>query len=257
MRKLLITILLFTTLQTFAQFDYELFVGSTTTESLKQNIKLNSITEYQSENIGEKTKISVQQFLKNGFPLIISQFNPQGQIVIRKDFQYDSLEHIKSIETYNGETHESSTEFELNQYGQIINYTEYVYSSYDGEKIFVWKTFLEYNPNMTIKKTIKQEGFEKDTSEVNFYNAYGVKTLALWNTSGLRTTKIEYKYNKDSTEMLEKHFENDSTIYTTIIHKYKDKKEIEKLDPTTSEKPFYWKYDKLGRVIETNEAFFM
>jgi hypothetical protein len=28
------------------------------------------------------------------------------------------------------------------------------------------------------------------------------------------------------------------------------KKPVEKIDPTTSKKPFYWKYDKMGRVIE-------
>ncbi len=33
-------------------------------------------------------------------------------------------------------------------------------------------------------------------------------------------------------------------------------KEVERTDPSTSPKPFYWKYDDNGRVIETNEALF-
>ena len=56
--------------------------------------------------------------------------------------------------------------------------------------------------------------------------------------------------------MLQKEYEDDKTIYNTITHKYKNKKEIEKLDPATSNKPFYWKYDSYGRMIETNESFY-
>ena len=74
--------------------------------------------------------------------------------------------------------------------------------------------------------------------------------------SGLRTVKIEYVYNKGKTEMLEKHYEDDTKIYNTITHKYKDKREIEKIDSATSNRPFYWKYDDKGRVIETNQAFY-
>lgn len=256
MRTLITTILFLTTIQTYAQFDYELYMSLTTKETLLQHQKINTITEYQSEKKGEKIKTIVQQFLRNGYPSFIFQFNAQGQIATKTEFIHDTLGYIKSIETYKNEIHNSSTEFEVNQVGQIISYTDYVYSSYDGKKTFVWKTLLEYNPNLTIKKSIKQQGYKRDTSEINFYNDYGVKTKTIWNMGGLRTTKIEYAYNKDSTEMLEKHYENDTTIYTTIIHRYKDKKEVEKIDPTTSKKPFYWKYDKLGRVIETNEAFF-
>ena len=76
------------------------------------------------------------------------------------------------------------------------------------------------------------------------------------NMGGLRTVKIEYLFNTDSTEMLEKHYEDSTNIYNTITHRYKDKKEIEKIDLTTSERPFYWKYDDEGNVIETNEGFY-
>lgn len=144
----------------------------------------------------------------------------------------------------------------VNPLGQIISYIDYVYSSYDGEKMFVWQTNLEYNSNGTLSKSIKMEGYKKDTSEINFYDTSGVKTKSLWHQGGLRTTKIEYNWNKDRTEMNEIHYENDSTTYITITHKYKDNKEVEKIDPGTSPKPFYWKYDSFGRVVETNEQFF-
>lgn len=114
---------------------------------------------------------------------------------------------------------------------------------------------LEYNPNGTLKRTIKLEG-NKDTVEIDFYDTNGVLTKSLWNQEGLRTTKILYLWNQDSTEMKEVHYENDSTIYNTITHKYKSGKEIQKIDPVTSQQPFYWKYDDKGRVTETNEQFF-
>lgn len=153
MRIFLTTILFLTTLQTFAQFDYDLYVGLTSTEILTQHQKISTVTEYQSEKKDKKTKTLVQQFLKNGYPSFIFQFNTQGQIATKTEFIYDTLGYIKSIETYKNKIHKSSTEFEVNQVGQITSYTDYVYSSYDGEKTFVWKTLLEYNPNLTIKKS--------------------------------------------------------------------------------------------------------
>ena len=256
MRKFITTILFLTSIHGYAQFDYEIFTNLTNKENLIQHKKINTIIEYQSEQNGKKTKTVVQQFLKNGYPNFIYQFDKQGQITAKKEFAYDTLGNIKSIETYQNELHNSSTEFEVNKAGQIISYKEYVYSSYDGEKTSLWNTIIEYNPNLTIRKSIKKEGSIEDTAEVNFYNDYGIKTKTILNMSGLLTIKIEYAYNKDSTEMMEKHYENDTSIYTTIIHRYKDNKEVEKIDSATSQMPFYWIYDELGRVIETNEAFF-
>jgi hypothetical protein len=256
MRSLITTIFFLTTISGYAQFDYELFINLTNKENLIQHKKINTIIEYQSEQNGKKIKTEVHGFFKNGYPNFMYQFNKQGEITAKKEFVYDTLGQIKSIETYQNELHNSSTEFEINKAGQVITYKEYIYSSYDGEKTSLWNTVIEYNPNLTIRKSIKIEGSLEDTVEVNFYNDYGVKTKTIRNMSGLLTIKIEYAYNKDSTEMLEKHYENDTTIYTTIIHRYKDNKEVERIDPATSQMPFYWIYDELGRVIETNEAFF-
>lgn len=251
----LIILLFLTSFQTFAQFDYEVYEALTSKESLGLNRKTKKRIEFQSEKGGEKTKISTRQFLKSGFPEEIIQFDKEGMISIKKNFVYTSDGILKSIETFKNGTHEASTEFMVNQTGNIVNYTEYVYSSYDGEKTLLWKTFLDYNPNGTLKEKVKLEE-SGDTSEVNFYDESGSLIKTLYNMSGLRTTKIEYLYSKDSTTMLEKHYEDKKKVYLTITHRYKDKKEIERTDTSISEKPFYWKYDKNGKVIETNENFF-
>ena len=256
MRGILATLLLLISTQTFAQFDYELYLSLTTPSSMSQNRKFSSVTEFQSEKKGNRTKVAEQHFFKEGFPSSIISFDQQGQVNEKKDFLYESTNRIKSINTFKGTKLYSSTEFETNQLGQVLCFTEYVYSSYDNEKLFLWKTFLDYNSNGTLKKTIKLEGDKKDTTEIVYYDNFGIKTKEIWNKSGLRTKKIEYVYNNDSTEMLQKEYEDDKTIYNTITHKYKNKKEIEKLDPATSNKPFYWKYDSYGRMIETNESFY-
>lgn len=255
MNKLLLIILLLTSFQTFAQFDYDLFKSYTANTVQEHNKKVSDVTEYQQEKkIWVKT--SVQQFNLQGLPTILIQYDQQGKEAIKKDFVYDTVQCISQIETYKNGKHEETTEFEINSLRQIISYTDYVYSSYDGEKMLVWKTILEYNHNGTINKTTKLEGNKKDTVETDFYNEVGVLTKSLWNQGGLRTTKIEYIWTNDSTEMKEVHYENDSTTYNTITHNYKDRKEIKKIDPVTSPQPFYWKYDDKGRVIETNEQYF-
>ena len=256
MKTLLSTILLVTTLQTFAQFDYDLFVSFLDKESLRQNSKLIALTEFQLDKLGEQTKTLSKQFNKKGLPIALMQYDPEGEVIMKKEFIYGPSDNIKSIETYKMKERQSSTEFETNQLGQITAYTDYVYDSYDGKKTFVWNTILEYNSNNTLKKIIKLQGYKRDTSQVDLFNAEGIKTKSLMNMSGLRTVKIEYAYNKDGTEMLEKHYEDATSICNTITHKYKDKREIEKIDLTTSNKPFYWKYDNKGRVIETNQAFY-
>ncbi|WP_442794933.1 hypothetical protein [Pelobium manganitolerans] len=256
MKKLLPIIFLLTTLQTFGQFDYELFQQYADKSTRQQNISINSVTELQLQDNGKWTKTLIQQFNNQGLPTMLIQLDQQGGESEKKEFIYDTAGQISKIEYYKGGNHFSSTEFKVNEKGQITSYSDYVYSSLGGEKMDLWKTYLEYNSNKTLKKIIKTQSNDKDTTEINFYDTLGVPTKSLWHQGGLRTTKIEYVWSKDRTEMKEMHYENDTSIYTTVIHKYKDNKEIEKTDPSTSPKPFYWKYDKSGRVIETNEAFF-
>jgi YD repeat-containing protein len=256
MRILLAIILLLPALQTFAQFDYDLFMSLSDIGNLQQNMNLSSMTEFRIGQNEEQTKTFTKHFDPKGLPTALMQYDPKGQVVLKKEFIYDLSGFLKSIETYKLKEHESSTEFEVNHLEQIISYTDYVYSSYDGTKTFVWRTILEYNPNSTLKKIIKLQGHNQDTSQVDFFNTNGVKEKTLLNMVGLRTVKIIYDYNNDSTEMLENHYQDATTIYNTITHKYKNKREIEKIDLTTADKPFYWKYDDHGRVIETNQDFY-
>jgi len=254
MSKFFLTILLLTSVQGFAQFDYDMFKNYTEVTTQERNKKLISTTEYQQDK-GQWIKTSLQQFNSHGLPTTLIQYDQQANEAQKKEFIYDSVGNILKIEGYKNATHYETTEFDINSSKQITSYTDYVYSSYDGEKMLVWKTMLEYNPNGTLKRTIKLEG-NKDTVEIDFYNNHGVLTKSLWHQEGLRTTKILYLWNQDSTEMKEVHYEDDSTIYNTIKHKYKGGKEIQKIDPVTSQQPFYWKYDDKGRLTETNEQFF-
>ena len=255
MNKLLLTVFLLTSFQAFAQFDYDLFKSYTQKTTQERNKEIINVTEYQQDK-ELWIKTSLQQFNLRGLPTTLIQYDQHGKEAHKKKFVYDSVECISKVEGYKNGTHEETTEFQVNSSRQIISYTHYVYSSYDGEKMLVWKTILEYNPNGTIKKTVKLEGDKKDTVEINFYDTAEILTRSLWNQGGLRTTKIEYIWNKNKTEMKEVHYENDSTAYNTITHKYIDGKEIEKVDSLTSRQPFYWKYDDRGRIIETNEQFF-
>ncbi|HXB44145.1 MAG TPA: hypothetical protein VNV85_08825 [Puia sp.] len=255
MNKFLLTVFLLASFQAFPQFDYELFKSFNGNKTKELNKKLISATEYkQDKNVW--IKISLQRFNLQGLPTTLIKYDELGKEAQKKEFVYDSAQSILKIEGYKNGVREETTEFEINSARQIISYTDYVYSYYDGKKILVWKTILEYNPNGRIKKTIRLEGDKKDPVETNFYDTSGILAKSLWNLGGLRTTKIEYIWNSDSTEMKELHYENDSTTYNTITHKFKDRKEIKKIDSLASTQPFYWKYDDNGRIIETNEQLF-
>lgn len=255
MKIKLILIFLFVSLKVFAQSDYNLFMSLTTEENLRMNSPLISVTIYQLDN-GSQLKQSLQEFNQTGFPTSMIQYDGQEKIAMKKVFLYDSLKCIKSIESYKNDKHEKSSEFIVNRLGQIIECTEYVYSSYSGEKLAVGKTLLDYNRTGTLSKLMVLRRKNQDTCLIDFYDNNGIRINTIMNQPGLRTKKIEYLYNQDSTEMLEKQYDDENNNYNTIIHKYKDKKEIERVDESASPKPFYWKYDDKGKVIETNEGLY-
>ena len=102
MNKLLVTILLLTSIQTFAQFDYDLFKNYTAKTVQERNKKVSDVTEYQQEKkIWIKT--SSQQFNLQGLPAILIQYDQQGKEAIKKEFVYDSAQCISQIETYKRE----------------------------------------------------------------------------------------------------------------------------------------------------------
>ena len=254
--KFILATFLITSFQAVGQFDYDLFEQYADSSVRQKNIKVKSVTELQSEDKNHWIKTSYQQFNLQGLPIKFVQYDQQGNEAAIKQFDYDTNQQISKIETYKGSKHDATTEFEINAAKQITSYTDYGYSTLNGEKLLIWKTFIDYNSNNTIRRKIELEGDAKDTVEIDYYDSLGTQIKSIQNRSGLRTTKVIYAWNSDKTEMKELNYENDSSIYNVIVHKYKDKKEIQKIDSLTSSKPFYWKYDNNGRVIETNEAFF-
>lgn len=250
-----LTFFMLVTFQVFAQ-DYKLFETYTKQDVREKNRKFISITEFQLKPESKQTRTSYQEFNTQGLPVKLIQFDPDGNERAAKNLSYNTKGLIMNIETYQNKKHTGSSEFEHDPLGQITSCIEYVYSSFNGEKIFLWKTYVLYHTDGKTKETIKTENNDKDTTEINFYDTTGVLTKSIWNKAGLRTTKIEYAWNKDKTEMKEKHYESDSKIYNTIIHKYKDNKEIEMTDLDTSKNPFYWKYNNKGQLIETNSGFY-
>jgi len=256
MKKLfVVAIFLITSFKVFAQFDYQIFQEFSNPIIKQQNSKLISVTELQLADRNNWLKISYQEFNPDGLPNKLIQYDKANIEIRQMHFYYSDEGEISRIETYEGKKHNGSTEFKLNASGQVVLYTEYVYSSLDSKKLLVGKTFIEYYPDKTIKKTINIKT-DADTSKVNYYSTSGELVKSIWKIQGLRTTKIEYLWNKDKTEMKENHYENDTSIYSTVIHRYRNKKEVERIDPSISMKPFYWKYDSNGRVIETNQDYY-
>jgi len=250
-----VAIFLITSFKVFAQFDYQIFQEFSNPIIKQQNSKLISVTELQLADRNNWLKISYQEFNPDGLPNKLIQYDKANIEIRQMHFYYSDEGEISRIETYEGKKHNGSTEFKLNASGQVVLYTEYIYSSLDSKKLLVGKTFIEYYPDKTIKKTINIET-DADTSKVNYYSTSGELVKSIWKIQGLRTTKIEYLWNKDKTEMKENHYENDTSIYSTVIHRYRNKKEVERIDPSISMKPFYWKYDSNGRVIETNQDYY-
>src|SRR5437867_4249342 len=128
MIKLLLTTFLLTSLQTFGQFDYELFQKLADKKARQQNSELNSVTELQLQDKDNWIKTSFIQFNTQGLPNGLVQYNENGAEIEKKEFIYDSNGQISKIESYQGASRFGTAEFEVNSFGQIISYTDYVYS---------------------------------------------------------------------------------------------------------------------------------
>lgn len=163
--KLTLILILFPILG-FCQFDYDLFISYKT--NLEQNKRLLSITEYQLDTVGKKQLSAKTYFNRFGLPDSLLQFS-SNNVTSKKVLKYNDSKLI-SIETYKGDTHEASAEFDYNGKDQITSYTDYVYSSYDGEKLLVYYTELTYHQNGSVKKLIKMSNFKKDTIEIAEFN---------------------------------------------------------------------------------------
>ena len=252
----LILILLTNSIQVFGQNKNELFKPNDIISEHSVEKKLKSMTEFQLQENGKWTKTMISRFDNKGLTTIIIGFDKGGNEIEKNVFRYDTILNLKKMEHYKDGKLFESKEYLVFPNGEITYQAEFVYSTYDGSKIDLWKTYYYYNTNKTLKETIKTMENDKDTTEIKYYDTLGIITKTIFKKATYRTTKIEYTWNEDKSEMKEMNYQNDTSVYYTVIHKFKDKKEYERIDPSSSQKPFYWIYDSNGRVIETNEAFF-
>jgi hypothetical protein len=218
--------------------------------------KVVSLTEYGTDKDSSWKKSSYVEFNKNGMPTKMIRYGNSGGESEKQLFIYDAVGKPASDSTYKGGKLFSSTDYNYDLSGKLTSLFESVYASLDGEKLPTRKIFLEYYSNQKLRKKSTLEFGKEDTTNIDFFDSSGFKRESILHESGLRSTKIIYNWNQDRTEMKEAEFENDSSVYNTIVHRYKNNKEIERLDSLTSGLIFYWKYDDKGRMIETNEALY-
>ena len=140
--------------------------------------------------------------------------------------------------------------------GFVKSVSESVFSSLTKEKLPTHNYNYQYYPNGQLKQIYVFEGGKTDTVEIQNFDSKGQQTTSYMNYGGLTTKRIEFIWNKDSTECKEIHYDDENKAYNTIISTFRNNLKIQKIDPSTSPIPFYWNYDKLNRVIETNSGMF-
>ena len=216
-----------------------------------------SVTEYKKIDTSKWEKISFETFTPLGLPLLSIQFDEQGKEKEKQIVGYNPSGILINIITYKNGKMTDTMETKQDSSGKITFAREFVYSSADGKKIPVKDTYFEYYSNGKLKKRTELSGYPSDTNSIYYCDTSGIATRTNWRSSpGLRTTQIDYLWNSERTEMKELHHQSDGTVYNTIVHKYKNNLEIEKIDSLTMIIPFYWKYDKKNRLIETNANVF-
>lgn len=83
MNKFFLSLFLLISYQTFAQFDYKLFISYSDKITKQRNSKLLNVTEFQQDkNLWVKT--SFQQFNLQGLPTTIIQYDQQGKEAQKK-----------------------------------------------------------------------------------------------------------------------------------------------------------------------------
>ena len=236
----------------YSQFDYETFKSFKAKQ--EKNKSLKSIFAFEIKGKNERQMISKIYFNQVGLPDSIIQFR-EGTKYIKKIFQYGNGQ-ISKIETFRKGELDETTEFDLDEKRRIKNYTEYVYSSYDGKKLVTFKTILHYYQNGNIRKKIKLRGHRLDTNTVSTFHEDGRPLFTYYSNTG-KTVKKAFVWNDDLSEMKELNYEKNNTVYDTVLHFYKNKLEIKRIDNITSKKPLFWKYDGQHRLIETNQNVFI
>lgn len=253
---LLINIILFSCFSGYSQDGYEKYLFAK--KSQKENAKVKSRTVYIRDDSSKWKRVFFTEYLK-GMPREIIQYDHADSIESRKtEFSYKVNGNISKIDSYKEGNKESSLEFELNSNNQIASYSVYIYNKETAEKIVFEKTYFEYYPNHILHKMITIDTSSilhtGDTIEISEYNSAGVEAYRFRHFAG-PVMKTKFIWNANKTEMQEANFSDDTLSYT-IFHYYEDDKEIKRIDKSISKIPIYWKYDKKGRVVETNELLY-
>lgn len=246
---------IFFAIDAFAQFEDRFFENVNFKDSILLKNKIISQTEYISMDDSTWIKHGYNENNNYGLPSIMIQYDESGNESEKLVFTYDSLGQINNIESYNRNRKSSGANFIVNNKGLIFSSTSYSYQTYDNKIITHNTNYYYYNPNNLISKKIAIGENDKDTTQITYFDSLGRKKLNIWSPQKTWTQKVEYIYSNDSGDTKEIISTNDNKIADTIIHKFKNCKEVESYSSVTGYK-FYWKYDSEGRLIETNSGFY-
>lgn len=236
------------------QSRYEQFKEYFSDSLRQQNKNFTCIKTYQQKTGDIKHLMKVEYFNAEGLPTTIKQIDDTAEVE-RNDFTYKDGKLI-TIEEFQKKNNFLIAEIAYDKDGLVKRVSESVFSSSTNEKLPTHDYNYLYYPNKQLKQIYVFEGEKADTVEIKNFNDKGQQITSFMNYGGLTTKRIEFTWNKDSTESKETHFDNENKAYNTIVSKFKNKLIIQRIDKSTSPTPFYWKYNKLNKVTETNSGTF-
>jgi YD repeat-containing protein len=253
--KIIITLLCFgISLNILGQNRYEEFKEQFSESIRQRNKSFLCIKTYQQKTGDKKRLSNIIYFNNDGLPSSIQEVDDTIE-VNRNDFSYESGK-LFCIEEFHKNEKFLTAELDYTDDGSIRSVTESVFSSLTKEKLPAHTYNYRYYPNGQLKQIYVFEGIKRDTVEIRNFDNRGHQITSYMNYGGLATKRIEFIWSKDSTECKEIHYGDNNKAYNTIVSKFMNKRLIQKIDKSTSPTPFYWKYDKFGRVVETNSGVF-
>ncbi len=214
-------------------------------DSLKQRNKAFSCIKTYQQIAGDKKKLfNIIYFNSEGLPTTVKQMEDTIELT-RNDFNYKN-DKLFSIEEFHKRDKFLIAELNYTDDGLIRSVSESVFSSLTKAKLPTHNYNYQYYPGGQLKQIYVFEGTKSDTIEIQNFDNRGQQITSYMNYSGLKTKRIEFIWNKDSSECKEIHYDDNNKAYNTIVSNFRNNLIIKKIDPSTSLTPFYWKYDKLN-----------
>jgi YD repeat-containing protein len=258
MHKLLTLLLLLCTLCCFSQNHYELFQQYNTALLKKQNAKIKSVTGFFHSKDGKRKVSSYREFSAAGLPTTVVEYDANFDELNTIKITYTNFGQPLLVTTFEKGRKSSTSEFHYDPTNRLTYFKEYVYSSYDGQKMLSQKTIYNYHANKKVKSIITMNVSsvlpKQDTTEILSFDTSGLKTASYFQMAGYKN-RVIYQWNPDQTEMKEYDYNNDSLQHATT-HKYKAGLEIERVESDSNRLVAFWKYDKANRLIQTNAALY-